>query len=86
MSSGHWFSTDRSGTERLEWREKKEHVTENSRTEKAIQGTGIRLLFDCYRYRSYRALFLHRTPSGIAGGCKKQACYKGGIDKDSCHD
>ena len=41
MSSGHWFSTDRSGTERLEWREKKEHVTENSRTEKAIQGTSV---------------------------------------------
>lgn len=26
-------------------------------------------LTDCYRYRSYRALFLYRTSSGFAGGC-----------------
>ena len=38
------------------------------------------------RNRRGGVLFLHWAPSGIAGGCEKQACNKGGRDKDSCHD
>lgn len=30
--------------------------------------------------------FFHWTSSDIAGRCEKQACNKGGRDKDSCHD
>ena len=38
------------------------------------------------QYRSYGALLLYRASSGIDGGCEKQACNKGGRDKDSCYD